>query len=399
MHDFNTKSKRPGRSSKSFISFQESKRRANTMISFKRTISCIIFLIISVIGVQFAFMHHVTKMIQSNRFGTSAKEISKLYEINKDPDRIIDAEKDPIVKLLKLIGMDEKVAYNLPTHDDFIKLYGENVVIDGLDTCKRFRDTIPESRRQIGPAGIFNTGTNLLSRLLAMNCVIPNSRIKTMKWQVPWGKHTPAQYRHKNVASIQGKGVNQTEVLPVVTIKDPYTWMQSMCRHSYTLNWRHHEDHCPNLMPSEVEFKKFRGLKHDEAIPVKIRYSSERIGMHQSLAHTWNDWNNEYFAEAKFPKLIVRFEDVLIHPQEVVTQVCECAGGIISNPKKFRIVEGTAKYDSGPHTGTNSLIPSLQRYGNAQVRANEIPLQADRDYAKEHLDKKLMERFKYNYIS
>merc|ERR1719148_665931 len=101
----------------------------------------------------------------------------------------------------------------------------------------------------IGPAGIFNTGTNLLASILANQCTIPDpdkgsKARKGMLWQVPWGKHNPISLRLKHHTSNQG-GITQTNVLPVVTIKDPYHWMGSMCRHSYAANWWHDDKHCP----------------------------------------------------------------------------------------------------------------------------------------------------------
>ena len=47
--------------------------------------------------------------------------------------------------------------------------------------------------------------------------------------QVPWGKHNPVDWRGLHAA--QGlEGVDVDGVLPVVVVKDPFTWMRSMCR-------------------------------------------------------------------------------------------------------------------------------------------------------------------------
>ena len=47
--------------------------------------------------------------------------------------------------------------------------------------------------------------------------------------QVPWGKHNPVDWRGQHAA--QGlEGVDVDGVLPVVVVKDPFTWMRSMCR-------------------------------------------------------------------------------------------------------------------------------------------------------------------------
>ena len=68
------------------------------------------------------------------------------------------------------------------------------------------------------------------------------------------GKHPPASWRYHNVAYAErNKKVNQTLTLAVATIKDPLTWMGSMCRHSYAAVWRHSPKHCPNLVSNEVD--------------------------------------------------------------------------------------------------------------------------------------------------
>ena len=109
-------------------------------------------------------------------------------------------------------------------------------------------------------AGLFNTGTNFLMKLLRMNCDFPDAcpaqpHIKVDKdnpyeaeirimaemqlarrnncspflLQVPWGKHNPVDWRGQHAA--QGlEGVDVDGVLPVVVVKDPFTWMRSMCR-------------------------------------------------------------------------------------------------------------------------------------------------------------------------
>ena len=49
-------------------------------------------------------------------------------------------------------------------------------IIHGLDTCQAFQNKTSSdpSQRRIAPAGLFNTGTNLLSVLLEFNCQNPN---------------------------------------------------------------------------------------------------------------------------------------------------------------------------------------------------------------------------------
>ena len=129
----------------------------------------------------------------------------------------------------------------------------------GLDRCAAFRRAQgPRGRPAV--AGLFNTGTNFLMKLLRMNCDFPAAcpaqphirvdkdnpyaaEIRIMAemqlarrnhcspflLQVPWGKHNPVDWRGQHAA--QGlEGVDVDGVLPVVVVKDPFTWMRSMCR-------------------------------------------------------------------------------------------------------------------------------------------------------------------------
>ena len=60
---------------------------------------------------------------------------------------------------------------------------------------------------------------------------------------VPWGKHNPqTSFRFHHVCEENrdhGVKLPQERVLPVVMIKDPYTWMSSICRHKYYTNFPH----------------------------------------------------------------------------------------------------------------------------------------------------------------
>jgi hypothetical protein len=117
----------------------------------------------------------------------------------------------------------------LPLWEDVKKLYGDGPVIHGLETCQRFRDTIPKEDASVAPAGLFNTGTNPFAMYISANCKMPYSKNKReagMKWQAPWGKHMLADYKWNNTAKNDAK-VNKTNVMPVVLIRDPYSWMQA----------------------------------------------------------------------------------------------------------------------------------------------------------------------------
>ena len=155
------------------------------------------------------------------------------------------SDKSRVVDILSKAGVTitQSLYESLPTWTDITSLYGSQANILGLDTCETFRSTVPSHDVYLGPAGLFNTGTNLLDYSLHRSCQLVKRRSITRhdtkhknKWklgtlfQVPWGKHNPAPMRLHHKAKVGSNDIDQTHVLPVVMIKDPYHWMKSMCR-------------------------------------------------------------------------------------------------------------------------------------------------------------------------
>jgi hypothetical protein len=71
--------------------------------------------------------------------------------------------REELLAILEDAGVEDIDAASiakLPTWSQVVKLYGDKPVVYGLDTCERFRNTIPKDDASIGTAGLFNTGTN-----------------------------------------------------------------------------------------------------------------------------------------------------------------------------------------------------------------------------------------------
>jgi len=300
-----------------------------------------------------------------------------------------------LVRKSKLnLYLDEETAKKLPKWLDVVELYGEDIKIEGLDTCKTFQDNIPYKERMAGPAGIFNTGTNLMFKILSGNCKLKDKN--NIRWHVPWGKHRPANYRLRHIAKKWGLPLNiQTNVLPIATIKDPYSWMGSMCRHKHATIWPHSLKHCPNLVPNNIDRRLPRFHEQDGAIPVRVSYNRTYFTHHSSLAGLWNDWYGGYY-DATFPRLIVRFEDMLFRSDEVAAIVCDCIGGELTENTKY-VIE-SAKGENGPHKDSFGMIEALIRYGDASARIEGFSKE-DLEYAKNVLNSTYMKLFSYSYPS
>lgn len=206
------------------------------------------------------------------------------------------------------------------------------------------------------------------------------SRSHALRWTRPWGKHTPAKYKQQH-ATEKAQAIAKDDVLPIVTIRHPLRWMQSMCHNPYTAKWKHSPQNCPHL---QID---------DEWNPVHVKYGAATEN-YTSLAHLYNEWYHEY-QNSDYPVLMIRMEDLVFFTQQTISQVCECAGGR-SPPRPFQYVLDSAKADSPGHDVSTGLLEAFVKYGKALPPKME-GLWSDRDYqdALEAIDPNLLDTFHY----
>ena len=344
----------------------------------------------------------------------------------KIPSAAVD--KSEVLRVLKAAGVasiDDETLNKLPEWSHLTSTYGpmDTPVIFGLDTCPKFQYMRDPDHSFIAPAGSFNTGTNLLHVLLKANCGFPTglngisskvigkmgvrrySKAPNIQWQVPWGKHLqPSEssgLRHR--ADLTNHYIDPSAVLPVVVIKDPYTWLGSMCRHPYNARWKRRGEHCPNLVPDAEDLRRgIRGNTSEGGVPVEVVHKTfpPRSGVkrirteHASLVGLWNDFYSDYYENVDFPRLIVRYEDLMLQPQRVLTKICECGGGQIKNHEKFTIAKESAKGNVSAHGGSSGLVGALISYGSLKKRVAGMT-DGDLTYARKNIRVDLMEAFGY----
>eukprot|EP00934_Nitzschia_sp_Nitz4_P007521 Nitzschia sp. Nitz4//scaffold118_size93875//74617//76434//NITZ4_004800-RA/size93875-augustus-gene-0.46-mRNA-1//1//CDS//3329533760//7511//frame0 len=322
------------------------------------------------------------------------------------------------VKPQEMVDDEDHVIDQLPTWKQVEKLYGKEPKIIGLDRCEAFRQNVDPKMKFIGVAGPFNSGTNLAAELIIHNCQIQErmdyagQESKGMRWQdspfctfcgyswmimiVPWGKHTPASFREEHLTK-HDRDVPIDNTLAVVMIRDPYQWAQSMCRHAYAAHWNHTRDHCPNIVPNQDDKARFPELEDSEYVPVHVKYAAVTTE-HDSMMHFYNDWYNMYM-NATFPRLIVRYEDLIFRGKEVTQAICSCAGGVERNdrPPGFRHVRESAKLGTAAHGKfKTNLIGALIRYGTDEHKADKMSPE-DLEAAQAILDPTLMQSFAYEH--
>jgi len=311
-------------------------------------------------------------------------------------DEDVDKDKEEIYEILLQAGVkrheiDIETRRKLPTWTQVQSLYGTEPKIYGLDRCDAFTSTIEASQSFFGIAGTFNSGTNLLAEMLIQNCQITKRMQvfgpdqKGMRWQVPWGKHTPVQYREDHVTDTD-RDVPLQNSIPMITIRDPYRWMRSMCKHIYGARWAHNKTACPHVYHDEEE----------RPSPVRVKYKQTVIN-HKSLPAMWNDWYNAYL-DVDFPRVIVRFEDLLFYGKNVTETLCECGGG---SPRRaqFGHVKSSAKLGTAAH-GANktNLLDAIIQFGSDKSRLDGMT-KTDLKWSHTLLDDNLMNFFDYRYAT
>lgn len=292
----------------------------------------------------------------------------------------------------------------LPTEQQISRQYGADPIIIGMDTCQAYRDrldilartsTTSLQQHQVPGvpkpriAGMYHCATNFLALLLQTNLRhVDYIRAKNplSGYNVPWGKHLrPLPYRETNLSPSDRLPEDVDAILPIVVIRDPYYWMQAMCKAPYDVRWHKLANkRCPNLWNED----------NLTAYPANARTHQtdfQKIDYYDSLIDVWNQFFREYYYNATFPRLIVRYEDVVSRPERVVGAIREC---IDMEPSKRPFV-----YPMQPaktHGNPAGFAESMQHLATSQGRHRGMN-KLDRVYAASVLDQELMQLFHYQY--
>jgi hypothetical protein len=216
-----------------------------------------------------------------------------------------------------------------------------------------------------------------------------------------------------------------------------------MCQSPYTLVWNMSSSHCPNLIESIDEINN-----HRKSVHISIRWGGKFVRTWSSLVHVWSSWYREYYeaitpsaqsqsdnkmlydgynkhkiqtqsllppTTERIPRLMIRFEDLLFHAEEVVEQIRQCVGASwkirndtstdpASNGKSpFRYGLAPAKthpYFSSFKKHQSSLVSAIIKYGqegsNGRRRVDNMT-DADIAFAKRYIDNKILDVFNYNH--
>jgi hypothetical protein len=329
---------------------------------------------------------------------------SSMKDIGVFPDN--PEAKSEILRVLRRAGIthvDNETVALLPSWNDVEDLYGnvaedQPLLVAGYDTCAKFRSRIKLEDAMVGTAGLFNSGTNAMTYYLRANLRIgPENAAKRhhgVLSQVPWDKHFLPSLRNDHTAQHM-ESVVKEHVLPIVVIRDPFTWVHSMCSTPYLIQLETPNDSNTNI-PQKQQHFALPSLMNESPSYVAIPAMTNRTW--PSLFHLWNDWYNEYLrSTSNEPFLMVRFEDMLFRPRSVVDRIRECVGASWVEENTFTYVVDHSKWEHIRFHGPQSnMISAIIKHSNPRRRRKGLS-ERDLRMAKEILDPDLMRRFGYKF--
>jgi hypothetical protein len=169
--------------------------------------------------------------------------------------------------------------------------------------------------------------------------------------------------------------------------------------------------HCPNLVPIAKDWdtplrKKPTGQLFS-TYKVTVHHS-QQTDQYDSLADMWTEFYKQY-RDADFPRLIIRFEDLLFHRELVMTQIAQCVTGekSIAPPNESTLTakssvswfhpEQPLKYRLSSvkdHGQSSDLVSAVIKYGTSRGRYAGMATE-DLRYATKALDEKLLRTLHY----
>jgi hypothetical protein len=392
------------------------------------------------------YMHQPTSTNQKSGTHNTGENDGKEGQLREQKQQ--RNNKDRIVTLNRLVELgisnmssllQEYSMQEIPPWSDITDRYGTKPTVIGLDTCAPYRRAVPPEQRLVAPVGLFHTGTNLLGELLASSCSFQSSSSSSsnniqMLFQPPWGKHNPLEARnvdHYVISKPVYQAMNVANVFSIVMVRHPVDWMQHMCRQPYAARWN--RTHCPHLIVTATSMTRSGGSEKDamgslyatgnavadfELNPVFVQLYKKQV--YASLLHFWNDWNRDFYrgsttttapdstattasaaaresemsSTATFPRLVVRLEDIVYHPKQVLQTICTCVGGTL-NFVPSMLTHRQHGLRNGVSSSNNRLFLVDAWNSHAVVSLQDLQNQDDRNATMQLVDRTLMRAFQY----
>eukprot|EP01083_Nonionella_stella_P132255 402036_1 len=239
--------------------------------------------------------------------------------------------------------------------------------------------------------GHMNTGTNFAFKLIGKNCG------HTFEAGRFYGKH-----KHTINDTIINETFHQPKTnrfdpskwvgtLAVVLIKDPLTWIKSMCKAPYGLFY---SKHCPT--PINQSAVKWRRSNGNWSYP--------------SIVHSWNDFYEHYinlvdqhYDRNVFDFIVVRYEDLLFDLVTTLKKICICLKHY--DEKKYlkqridnlifsdiKLVQNASKM----HGNSLDYSHAMLQYGNVSYRFEKYS-ENDLLHVDKYVNHTILDMFHYQF--
>jgi len=177
--------------------------------------------------------------------------------------------------------------------------------------------------------GLFNSGTNVMGWMIHQNC----------KDQL----NEYGDWKHKLwLPSMIG---TYPKTKYIIMVRDPYTWMESMCKKSYDMIGPDKGGLCQERVLNDWGFPCYRDMEEKKYMQFR------------NLVELWNVYYGILMELNSRSHRFVRLEDYLWDPEVEMTKVCRFLGGTIGN---FSLITKPAK----KHGHSNGLKKTRENYLN-----------------------------------
>jgi hypothetical protein len=159
------------------------------------------------------------------------------------------------------------------------------------------------------------------------------------------------------------------------------------CKSKYDITLPNPKGRCPILAPLTTPLY--------QSANVTLRTKLDKLLLppqhFSSLAKLWSDWYKEYI-QADLPRLIIRYEDTLLHADLVMKAILDCAGQTSAHDHHVYPLVPAKK-----HGKPVDMVSAMFKMTNTTARRHNLN-NNDIRVAKSDLDKEVMRLLGYSYI-
>ena len=359
-----------------------------------------------------------TRSISSNNYDEEYIRRTKQQYTKPFPIECQGKERLIMLYLESNSKIPKTLCSKLPDWETVTKKYGNEPVI--IKDCGRRRKGYNTSKPLDARVSVLpEVGSALLKRLLKDNFPDMDVLERKVKNLIDVKKSTAEQslLRRDLTWHLDPPG----DYFRVILVGDPYNWMQNIClttpevfgygnmgskEFKYTDGKNNIQDACPFLLTP-------RSTKKYGTVPLYVRVdttSGERYDHYDSLIDYWNKWVAGYIAdpepndfESRVPYIVIRYEDMLMHPKQVALEIATCSGHEAPEPyvdirRTYLGRHEVKRWKRKPIVGlfTRWINEALPAYLGDSRRTNGFT-EAELQYARRSLNGNILKMLHYHH--